>query len=293
MSKPEQNDASSSAPAPADASTAVAAAAAPAPATDPGAFAFQSLYRIDPPVDDKNPENPRDVDPSNPVRSVPTKKANQAYLVHKRYVEKQRQERREKRIAQGLDPDVDDDAAGGQGGEPGAGSVCFERVVKAMFYGFLLWVAAGLFVTGSPLWGYKGKWIRLRTYFPPQQRLFTPAELQLYAGRATDRPIYLAVMGDVYDVTSNPRIYGPGGSYSFFAGRDASRAYITGCFENESQLTHDLRGLSDEDMSHVLLWKKFFDEHDSYFKVGRVSLPLIEANAPIPEKCDPTKAGKM
>lgn len=56
-------------------------------------------------------------------------------------------------------------------------------------------------------------------------------------------------MGEVYDVTSNPRIYGPGGSYSFFSGRDASRAYITGCFDDPVQLTHDLRGLSDEDMS--------------------------------------------
>jgi hypothetical protein len=47
--------------------------------------------------------------------------------------------------------------------------------------------------------------------------------------------------GDVYDVSANPRSYGKGGGYSFFAGRDAARAFGTGCFKDD--LTHDLRGL--------------------------------------------------
>ena len=37
--------------------------------------------------------------------------------------------------------------------------------------------------------------------------------------------------------------YGPGGSYHFFAGRDAARAFVTGCFE--SDLTPDLRGVEE------------------------------------------------
>lgn len=53
-------------------------------------------------------------------------------------------------------------------------------------------------------------------------------------------------MGRVYDVTSGRLIYGPRGSYHFFAGRDASRAFVTGCFE--THLTHDLRGLSAFDI---------------------------------------------
>jgi hypothetical protein len=36
--------------------------------------------------------------------------------------------------------------------------------------------------------------------------------------------------------------YSKGGSYHHFAGKDAARAYVTGCFEDH--LTHDMRGLS-------------------------------------------------
>lgn len=53
-------------------------------------------------------------------------------------------------------------------------------------------------------------------------------------------------MGNVYDVTKGSSTYKPGGSYWFFAGKDASRAYTTGCFK--THLTHDLRGLSDDQL---------------------------------------------
>ena len=54
-------------------------------------------------------------------------------------------------------------------------------------------------------------------------------------------------MGDVYDVSAGRLHYGVGGPYHFFAGRDASRAYVTGCFK--THLTHDTRGLSETQLS--------------------------------------------
>lgn len=69
----------------------------------------------------------------------------------------------------------------------------------------------------------------------------TPEELAVYDGTDSSKPIYLAINGSIYDVSSNPRIYGPGGSYQYFAGRDASRSYVTGCFAEDR--TPDMRGV--------------------------------------------------
>ncbi|KAI5862401.1 cytochrome b5 [Durotheca rogersii] len=68
----------------------------------------------------------------------------------------------------------------------------------------------------------------------------TPEELAQYDGRDPQKPIYLAINGSIFDVSANRRTYGPGGSYRFFAGADASRAYVTGCFAEDR--TADLRG---------------------------------------------------
>lgn len=69
----------------------------------------------------------------------------------------------------------------------------------------------------------------------------TDAQLSAYDGKDLSKPIYLALNGTIYDVSAGRHMYGPGGSYDFFAGRDASRAFVTGCFD--SDLTHDLRGV--------------------------------------------------
>ncbi|KAJ5704215.1 hypothetical protein N7493_011353 [Penicillium malachiteum] len=71
----------------------------------------------------------------------------------------------------------------------------------------------------------------------------TPAELALYNGSDESLPIYLAVNGSIFDVSANPAMYGPGGSYNFFAGRDATRAFVTGCFRDD--LTPDLTGVEE------------------------------------------------
>ncbi|KAH8900875.1 cytochrome b5 [Thozetella sp. PMI_491] len=72
---------------------------------------------------------------------------------------------------------------------------------------------------------------------------FTLDELAAYDGKDETKPLYLAINGTVYDVSANRRTYGPGGSYHWFAGTDASRAYVTGCFAEDR--TADMRGAEE------------------------------------------------
>ena len=75
--------------------------------------------------------------------------------------------------------------------------------------------------------------------------VLTPAELALYNGTDPTLPIYVAVNGTVYDVSAGrDSYYGPGGSYSFFAGRDGARAFVTGCFSPE-HVVPDLAGAEE------------------------------------------------
>ncbi|WVQ94192.1 hypothetical protein IAU59_001270 [Kwoniella sp. CBS 9459] len=125
--------------------------------------------------------------------------------------------------------------------------------------------------------------------FNPHQirmREFTPLQLSRYDGRGEieDRPVYLAIDGVVYDVSANRRIYGKGGSYNMMAGRDASRAFTTGCFE--THLTHDTRGLSEQEIGALKHWKSFFANHEKYRKVGTVRNPILGPDDPIPPPCN-------
>ncbi|KAI1388702.1 cytochrome b5 [Hypoxylon trugodes] len=128
----------------------------------------------------------------------------------------------------------------------------------------------------------------------------TPTELSQYDGTDESKPIYLAINGSIYDVSSNRRTYGPGGSYRFFAGADAARSYVSGCFAEDR--TPDLRGLEDmflplddpsidslypaaelaalkkkeleeaqEKVHEALLhWVRFFENSPKYPKIGYV-----------------------
>jgi len=59
---------------------------------------------------------------------------------------------------------------------------------------------------------------------------FTPRKLSVFNGH-DDEKIFMAVKGNVYDVTSGRQFYGPSGPYSNFAGHDASRGLALNSFE--------------------------------------------------------------
>lgn len=80
--------------------------------------------------------------------------------------------------------------------------------------------------------------------------------------------------GRVFDVSPGRNFYGPGGPYSNFAGRDASRGLACGSFD-EDMLTKDLdgpldklEGLDAEQMEALQGWEERFLE--KYNVVGKL-----------------------
>jgi membrane-associated progesterone receptor component len=104
-------------------------------------------------------------------------------------------------------------------------------------------------------------------------KTFTPPTLLPYNGQ-NNMPVYLAVRGRVFDVTSGRNFYGPGGPYENFAGRDASRGLACGSFDEE-MLTKDLQGpldklqgLGPDEMEALRGWEERFEE--KYLVVGKL-----------------------
>ena len=56
-----------------------------------------------------------------------------------------------------------------------------------------------------------------------RRKVFTAEELKVYDGRTKGKGPYLALLGQVFDVSKGAQHYGPGGGYAFFSGKDASR----------------------------------------------------------------------
>ncbi|KAF9365260.1 hypothetical protein BGX34_010737 [Mortierella sp. NVP85] len=122
------------------------------------------------------------------------------------------------------------------------------------------------------------------------QIVLTQKELAQFDGTDQKKPIYIAIKGEIFDVSRGSAYYTKGGAYGFFSGKDASRAYTTGCFQ--THLTHDLRGLSPQQLEEVDAWADFYRNHPKYFKVGTVILDPIDPNSPIPVDCKQPVAPK-
>ncbi len=99
------------------------------------------------------------------------------------------------------------------------------------------------------------------------ERLFTREELSRYDGSSDSLGLYLSFLGIVYDVSKGAQHYRPGGSYSFFAGKDATRAYITGEF-TESGLNDDLTGIETESFDGLKTWVDLYE--NDYKRVGKL-----------------------
>lgn len=174
----------------------------------------------------------------------------------------------------------------------------------------------------SLIWGHKAWYTNPKAvvqYFKGPINL-TPEQLLQYDGSDPEKPIYLAINGTIFDVSEGRKTYGPGGSYSVFAGRDATRAFVTGCFLEDR--TADMRGaeevylpvedLEDEALSsgekktraererrearkkvigEVQNWENFYRNSKKYYEVGKVVGIEDHAGEP-PRLCDVAQKGR-
>ncbi|CAI5529046.1 unnamed protein product [Closterium sp. Naga37s-1] len=82
-------------------------------------------------------------------------------------------------------------------------------------------------------------------------KLWSAEELAKYNGSTKGLPLLLGILGDVFDVTKGRKHYGKGQGYNHFAGRDATRAFVSGNFSGVG-LTDDLTGLSGDGLTDDL-----------------------------------------
>lgn len=105
-------------------------------------------------------------------------------------------------------------------------------------------------------------------FSPSGTRLVTLNELAAHGHSGPLKPTWLAVVGKVFDVEKGAEhYYGPNGGYNFFTGRDGTKAFVTGQFDEEG-LTDDVEGLTPLQLGEIENWVKFYS--DEYTYVGKL-----------------------
>lgn len=106
------------------------------------------------------------------------------------------------------------------------------------------------------------------SFSPSGTRLVTLNELAAHGHSGPLKPTWLAIVGKVFDVEKGvEHYYGPNGGYNFFTGRDGTKAFVTGQFDEEG-LTDDVEGLSPLQLGEIEGWIKFYN--DEYTYVGKL-----------------------
>jgi membrane-associated progesterone receptor component len=97
---------------------------------------------------------------------------------------------------------------------------------------------------------------------------FTEADIKSYDGSTTDKPIYVAVGGFVFDVTEKGEAYyGLGGAYHAFAGRACTRGVVLPSLKPED-VNDDCEDFDSDQLAKKTEWIKFF--RAKYPTVGKL-----------------------
>ncbi|KAJ6480478.1 cytochrome b5 [Mycena vitilis] len=102
---------------------------------------------------------------------------------------------------------------------------------------------------------------------PPKDDPFKLAQLKEFDGSDPSKPIYVSIKGTVFDVSAKADVYGPGRSYSIFAGKDGSKGLGMSSLKEEHAVP-DYSELSEADRKVLDDWHAFFTKR--YNVVGRV-----------------------
>lgn len=96
-------------------------------------------------------------------------------------------------------------------------------------------------------------------------KVFTAEQLLTYDGTDPSSPLYLCVLGEIFDVTAGAKHYGKGQGYNVFVGKDSSKSFHTGDWANPDP---DVRSLNVLAVAEIVGWRKFYREHKQYAYVG-------------------------
>jgi len=111
--------------------------------------------------------------------------------------------------------------------------------------------------------------------------IFTKAELATYDGSDGSPGLYLAILGQVYDVETGKEYYAPGNGYHFFVGKDGARAFVSGQFD-DAGLTDDVTGMTHGDYLGLKEWVEFYET--DYKRVGVLVGRYFTSNGEVTEE---------
>jgi membrane-associated progesterone receptor component len=110
-------------------------------------------------------------------------------------------------------------------------------------------------------------------------RAYSVSELAEHNGKGSDKSVWLSIKGKIYDVSSKPHFYGPGGPYGCFAGRDVTRAMALASTDEKEIANPSIADI--DDLTTLREWIAMFEA--KYDVVGW--LEGTDA-APAPAKTD-------
>lgn len=116
---------------------------------------------------------------------------------------------------------------------------------------------------------------RVRADRPHQKIEITIEELSKYNGMDPYRPLALAVKGHVYDVSRGVEFYGPGKTYSMYAGKEVSRALGKMSLQ-DSDCTGDISDFTEKEQRILEQWEEKLAA--KYPVLGKI-VPALSLNA--------------